>query len=40
MCGNYIDHNLGITKIECKKFLDEVLLNMKSENMNYPIQNY
>ena len=40
MCGNYLDHNLGITKIECKKFLDEVLLNMKSENMNYPIQNY
>jgi len=40
MCGNYLDHNLGITKIECKKFLDEVLLNMKSDNMNYPIQNY
>lgn len=35
-CGNYLDHNLEITKIECKKFLDEVLNNMKPENMNYP----
>ena len=40
MCGNYLDHNLGITKIECKKFLDEVLMCMKNENMEYPVQNY
>ncbi|MBQ2752594.1 MAG: S-ribosylhomocysteine lyase, partial [Firmicutes bacterium] len=40
MCGNYLDHNLEITKIECKKFLDEVLLNIKEENMVYPMQNY
>ena len=23
MCGNYLDHNLGITKIECRKFVDD-----------------
>ena len=38
MCGNYLDHNLGITKIECSKFLEEVLYQMKKENMQYPIQ--
>ena len=35
-CGNYLDHNLGITKLECKKFLDEVLMRIKPENMEYP----
>lgn len=40
MCGNYLDHNLGITKIESKKFLDEVLNQMKEENMVYPMENY
>lgn len=39
MCGNYLDHNLGITKIECQKYLDEVLSCMKPENMEYPRQN-
>ena len=39
MCGNYLDHNLGITKIECKKFLEEVLLHMNVNNMVYPRQN-
>ncbi len=39
MCGNYLDHNLGITKIECKKFVDEVLSCLKPENMEYPRQN-
>ncbi len=38
MCGNYQDHNLGITKIECRKFLDEVLNQFGEENMKYPIQ--
>lgn len=38
MCGNYLDHNLEITKIECKKFYDEVLTCLKSENMQYPTQ--
>lgn len=40
MCGNYLDHNLKITQIECKKFLDEVLYQIKEENMTYPVQNY
>lgn len=38
MCGNYLDHNLEITKIECKKFVDEVLSCIKEENMVYPQQ--
>lgn len=38
MCGNYLDHNLGITKIECIEFLEEVLLQMKPGNMEYPVQ--
>lgn len=40
MCGNYLDHNLEITKIECDKFLKEVLYQLKKENMEYPMQNY
>ena len=39
MCGNYLDHNLGITRIECQKFVDEVLSCIKEENMIYPRQN-
>lgn len=39
MCGNYLDHNLEITKIECKKFAQEVLSQLKEENMVYPQQN-
>ena len=38
MCGNYLDHNLDITKIECKKFLEEVLISLKEESMIYPTQ--
>jgi len=38
MCGNYLDHNLAITKIECKKFVDEVLACLKEANMIYPRQ--
>ncbi len=40
MCGNYLDHNLTITQIESKIFLEEVLENIKEENMVYPVQNY
>ncbi len=40
MCGNYLDHNLGITKLECCKFLEEVLYQIKKENIEYPTQNY
>ena len=39
MCGNYLDHNLGITRIECGIFLHEVLEHMTKENMEYPKQN-
>ncbi len=38
MCGNYLDHNLEITKIECKKFLDEVMGEMTDANTVYPVQ--
>lgn len=38
MCGNYLDHNLEITKIECRKFAEEVLACLKPENMEYPRQ--
>ncbi len=40
MCGNYLDHNLEITKIESRKFLNEVLIPIKKENMVYPMQDY
>lgn len=35
-CGNNLDHNLNFAKYECKKYLDEVLNNIKTENMVYP----
>ena len=35
-CGNYLDHNLTLAKWESKKFLDEVLYNLKDENLVYP----
>lgn len=38
MCGNYLDHNLEITKIECRKFVDEVLCCLTEKNLNYPRQ--
>ncbi len=38
MCGNYLDHNLEITKIECQKFLTEVLEQLTEANMVYPKQ--
>ncbi len=37
-CGNYLDHNLRITQWEARKYLNEVLLNLKPENMEYPRQ--
>lgn len=40
MCGNYLDMNLNMSKWESRKFLDEVLLQMKPENMEYPKMNY
>ena len=35
-CGNYLEHNLTHARFESKKYYDEVLTQMKPENMNYP----
>ena len=35
-CGNYLDQNLTMAKYEAKKFYEEVLQNLKEENLVYP----
>lgn len=35
-CGNYLDMNLPMAKFLANKFLNEILLNIKEENLNYP----
>ena len=35
-CGNYLDQNLPMAKYEAKKYLDEVLMKLKKENLVYP----
>ena len=35
-CGNYYNNNLPMAKYEAKKYLDEVLYQLKEENLNYP----
>ena len=35
-CGNYLLHDLPMARWEAKKFLTEVLENIKPENMVYP----
>lgn len=35
-CGNYLDMNLAMAKYEAAKFYNEVLSNLKEENLNYP----
>ena len=35
-CGNYLDMNLPMARYISKKFLDNTLLNIKKENLNYP----
>lgn len=35
-CGNYLDQNLPMAKYEANKFYNEVLLNLKDENLVYP----
>lgn len=35
-CGNWLLHDLPIARWEARKFLEEVLENIKEENMNYP----
>ncbi|MFW2487725.1 S-ribosylhomocysteine lyase [Clostridium chromiireducens] len=35
-CGNYLDMNLPMAKYLANKFLSDVLLNIKEENLVYP----
>ncbi len=35
-CGNWLLHDLPMARWEVRKFLEEVLENIKEENMNYP----
>ena len=35
-CGNYLDQNLPMANYEAKKYLQETLMNLKEENLNYP----
>ncbi|OOM81950.1 S-ribosylhomocysteine lyase [Clostridium puniceum] len=35
-CGNYLDMNLPMAKYLANKFLNEILLKIKEENLNYP----
>ena len=35
-CGNYLCNNLPMAKYEAKKYLTEVLNNIKPENLTYP----
>lgn len=36
-CGNYSFMNLNDAKLQARIFLDEVLRNIKPENLNYPL---
>ncbi|MGV4439685.1 S-ribosylhomocysteine lyase [Ornithobacterium rhinotracheale] len=35
-CGNFYNNNLPMAKYEAKKYLEEVLLQLTPENLNYP----
>lgn len=35
-CGNWLLHDLPMARLEARRYLDEVLLCCKTENMNYP----
>ena len=35
-CGNYLDMNLGMANYLAKKYLDEVLIDIKPERLGYP----
>lgn len=35
-CGNYLDMNLPMAKYEASKYYNEILCNLKKENLNYP----
>ena len=36
-CGNYLLQDLPMARWESKKFLTEVLHQLKDENLNYPV---
>ncbi|MCC8174050.1 MAG: S-ribosylhomocysteine lyase [Odoribacter sp.] len=36
-CGNYLLHNLPMAKYEAKKYVEEVLEQIREENLNYPV---
>lgn len=35
-CGNYLDMNLGLTKIVAKRYLDQTLNQLTEANLKYP----
>ena len=35
-CGNYLLHDLPMARLEARRFLNEVLLRLKPENLKYP----
>lgn len=35
-CGNYTYNNLDLARTVAKRYLDEVLMNLQEENLNYP----
>lgn len=35
-CGNYTYNDLDLAREEANKYLEEVLINLKEENLNYP----
>lgn len=35
-CGNYLDMNLNMARFLCKRYLEEVLLQISDERLNYP----
>lgn len=35
-CGNYLEQNLFMAKYEAKKFYNEILIDIKEENLIYP----
>lgn len=35
-CGNYLDMNLNMARFLCRRYLEEVLLQITDERLNYP----
>lgn len=35
-CGNYLDMNLNMARYLCRRYLEEVLLQITDERLNYP----